>query len=138
MNIIYADDDKLSLNIVHRALEARGHNVQTIYTGDASQLQAHLKATLTVENRPQIVILDGHNLTLDETGKPIVDIQPTLLMDWLRRNGLTDTTRFVLYSSDDSLLQQVRANPQLGFWSAISKVGEQGGLVALMRTIENR
>lgn len=138
MNIIYADDDKLSLNIVHRALEARGHRVQTIYTGDASQLQASLQASLSQENTPQIVILDGHNLTLDETGKPIVDIQPTLLMEWLRRNGVAATTRFVLYSSDDSLLQQVRTNPNLGFSSAISKVGEQGGLSALMRTIEAR
>lgn len=138
MNIIYADDDKLSLNIVHRALEARGHTVHLVYTGDATRLQAELQSSLTTTSAPNLVILDGHNLTLDEQGKPIVDIQPTVLMNWLRRNGLNAQTRFVLYSSDDSLLQQAHNNPELGFWSAISKVGEQGGLNALLRLVETQ
>jgi hypothetical protein len=136
MKIVYADDDQLSLSIVNRALQARGHTVLTIYTGDASGLQTKLVDSLQDKPAPHFVILDGHNLTLDEKGKPIVDIHPNLLMDWLRRNGLDEQTRFVLYSSDDSLLAQVRNDPTSGFWTAISKVGEAGGLGALLRLLE--
>lgn len=121
---------------MHRALAARGYSIHTIYTGDVTTLTAAIQASLSQEPNPAYVILDGHNQTLDENGQPIIDIQPALLMEWLYRQGLPAHVRFVLYSNDDKLLQQVRTDPASGFWTVIAKVGEQGGLTALLRLLK--
>jgi hypothetical protein len=59
-----------------------------------------------------------------------------MLLNWFQRNGLPGDTRFVLYSSDDQLIEQARSNTALGFAGAVSKVGTEGGLYALLDTVE--
>lgn len=136
MNIVYADDDQLSLEIVLRALESRGHRVTIVNSSKVKEMLRQFQQVLVQDPLPQLVILDGHNVATDAEGKPIADLQPDLLMNWLQRNGLPDNTRFVLYSSDDHLIAQTRANQVSGFFAAVPKVGSQGGLNALLTAVE--
>jgi CheY-like chemotaxis protein len=136
MNIVYADDDQLSLQIVLRALEARGHQVTTIDSSKVNDMLKIFRQLLANGPLPQLIILDGHNVARDADGTPLVDVQPTMLLNWFQRNGLPGDTRFVLYSSDDQLIEQARSNTALGFAGAVSKVGTEGGLYALLDTVE--
>ena len=134
MNIIYADDDQLSLEIVFRALQSRGHSVKTINTSRATELTTQFEAALRTQ--PQLIILDGHNVTRDAQGRILADMKPALMVDWLRRNGLPSGVRLMLYSSDDGLVEEVRADQKLGFSAAIRKAGTGGGLKALLDAVE--
>lgn len=136
MYVLYADDDQLSLDIVERALVARGHVARVINTAHASEMFDQFKRALEIGLSPQIVVVDGHNIARDTEGRPIIDVEPTTLLSWLRRNGLPDNVRYVLYSSDDKMLEQAQRNRTWGFSAAVSKGGEQGGLLALIRTLE--
>lgn len=136
MNIVYADDDQLSLQIVLRALEARGHQVTTIDSSKVNDMLKIFRQLLTHGPLPQLIILDGHNVARDTDGTALVDVQPTMLLNWFQRNGLPGDTRFVLYSSDDQLIEQARSNTALGFAGAVSKAGTEGGLYALLDTVE--
>ena len=137
MNIVYADDDQLSLEIVLRALEARGHNVTAINSSKINELLLQLQRVLTQGPLPQVVILDGHNVTTDAGGKPVLDVQPTQLMGWLQRQGLPLDTPFILYSSDERLVSQAQQDQTMGFFAAVAKGGTQGGLNALLRVVES-
>ncbi len=136
MHILYADDDQLSLQIVWRALEARGHQVTTVDSSRVYQMLNQFQQVLGVEPVPQVIILDGHNLARDDKGNPVADVQPTMLRSWLQRQGLNDGTRFVLYSSDNQLVEQIRSDTALGFSAAVPKSGNGGGLLALLKAIE--
>lgn len=138
MNILYADDDQLSLQIVWRALQARGHQVITVNSSQASTMLNQFLKILTQGPMPELVILDGHNLTRDTTGQPVLDIPPSMVMNWLTGHGLPAHTPFVLYSSDDQLVGQARQDAGLGFQAAVSKGGNEGGLAALLRVIEGQ
>ncbi len=137
MNIVYADDDQLSLEIVLRALQARGHQVTTLNSSQPAQMLGQFRQVLEHGPVPQLVILDGHNIAKDLEGQPIVDVQPTMLRGWFLGSGLPEGTRFVLYSSDDHLLSQAREAKEWGFWAAVAKTGTGGGLNALLRAIED-
>ncbi len=136
MFVLYADDDQLSLDIVERALIARGHIARVINTAHASEMFEQFKKALEIGLPPQIVVVDGHNIARDTEGRPIIDVEPTTLLNWLRRNGLPDNVSFVLYSSDDKMLEQALKNRSWGFSAVVSKGGEQGGLLALIHTLE--
>ncbi len=136
MNIIYADDDQLSLEIVLRALQARGHTVQTINTSRAADMIAQFQVALRSKPAPQLIILDGHNVARDDQGRVLADMQPALMVEWLRKHGLTPGVRLVLYSSDDGLVQQARTDAALGFSAAVPKAGASGGLKILLDTVE--
>lgn len=138
MNIIYADDDQLSLEIVGRAFQARGHNVQIINTSRATEMLNQFQLALKEKDELHVVILDGHNVALDPQGKAVADIAPTMLVDWLRKHGLPSDTRLVLYSSDENLVDEIRTDEKLGFSAAIRKAGTGGGLKALLEAVETR
>ena len=137
MNIIYADDDQLSLEIVLRALQTKGHQVITINSSKVNDMLLQMQRLMTQGPVPEIVILDGHNVATDPDGRPLVDIQPTQLINWLQRQGLPPDTRFILYSSDDQLVEQAQSNQLAGFWAAVAKAGSKGGLNALLKAVEN-
>ncbi len=136
MNIVYADDDKLSLEIVLQALQSRGHRVTTVNSSKVQDMLGQFQGLILQGPLPQVVILDGHNIVTDPEGRPLVDIQPTQLMSWLQRQGLPSETRFILYSSDDQMVAQAQQNQTLGFFAAVPKAGSQGGLNALLRVVE--
>lgn len=136
MNIIYADDDQLSLEIVGRAFQARGHHVQIINTSRATEMLNQLKLALKNKADLHVVILDGHNVALDAQGKAVADVAPTTLVDWLRKQGMPSDTRLVLYSSDENLVDEIRTDLKLGFSAAIRKGGSGGGLRALLEAVE--
>jgi CheY-like chemotaxis protein len=138
MNIIYADDDQLSLEIVSRALQARGHSVRIINTSRAAEMLSQFSTALKNPIAPQVIILDGHNVARDPQGNTLADLKPAQMVDWLRRHGLPSQVRLVLYSSDDHLVEEIRADQQLGFSAAISKAGAKGGLKALLEAVETR
>src|SRR5690348_9954669 len=98
MNIVYADDDQLSLQIVLRALEARGHQVTTVDSSKVNDMLRMFRQMLTSGPLPQLIILDGHNVARDTDGTALVDVQPSMLLNWFQRNGIPGETRFVLYS----------------------------------------
>jgi CheY-like chemotaxis protein len=137
MNILYVDDDQLSLEIVLRALQTRGYNISTVNSTKADDMAVQLKKLLAYGPVPQMVILDGHNVSRDPTGQAIVDMAPGFLKRWLERNGLPGDTRFVLYSSDEQLVEQIRNDSAAGFSAAVLKGGVGGGLNALLQTIES-
>jgi CheY-like chemotaxis protein len=137
MNILYVDDDQLSLEIVLRALQTRGYNISTVNSTKAEDMALQLKKLLAYGPVPQMVILDGHNVSRDPTGQAIVDMAPGFLKRWLERNGLPGDTRFVLYSSDEQLVEQIRNDAAAGFVAAVSKGGVGGGLNVLLQTIES-
>lgn len=137
MNILYVDDDQLSLEIVLRALEARGHSINAINSTKAEEMVVQLKKVLTYGPYPQLVILDGHNVSRDNEGSAILDMAPGFLKNWLERNGLPANTPFVLYSSDDQLVDSVRNDQHSGFFAAVTKGGVAGGLNALLKAIES-
>ncbi len=137
MNIVYADDDQLSLQIVLRALEARGHQVIIVNSSRMTEMLGQFRQLLSQGPMPQVIILDGHNVARDNEGIALVDVEPTTLLNWFQRNGLANDTRFVLYSSDDQLVEQVRSDTKLGFSGAVAKAGSKGGLQALLEVVES-
>lgn len=137
MNVVYADDDQLSLEIVLRALESRGHTVIAVNSSKMNDMLVKFQQLLTQGPVPQMIILDGHNIAKDPDGKPVADVQPTVLMGWLHRNGLDAQTPFVLYSSDDAMVEKYQADPSIGFFAAVPKVGVNGGLSALLKVVES-
>lgn len=136
MNIVYADDDQLSLEIVHRALQARGHQVITVNSSRLQEMLRLFQQVLSDGPVPQVVILDGHNLARDTEGQVVVDVAAGHLVHWFQRQGLPDGIRFVLYSSDDQLVAQAAQNQHLGFYAAVAKAGSNGGLKALLKVLE--
>jgi len=138
MKIIYADDDQLSLDIVLRALQARGHQVYTINTSHGEAMLQQFEVLLDHQTPPQIIILDGHNLVLDAQGQVLFDLQPALLVAQLRQQGLSAEVKLVLYSSDEGLINEARNQRSMGFSAAVPKVGNGGGLMALLAAVETQ
>lgn len=136
MNIVYADDDQLSLEIVYRALQARGHRVITVNSSRLQEMLCQFQQVLSDGPLPQIVILDGHNVARDAEGQVVIDVDAGHLVHWFQRQGVPAGIRFVLYSSDDQLVAQAAQNQHLGFYAAVAKAGTNGGLKALLNVVE--
>jgi hypothetical protein len=136
MFILYGDDEQLARETVTRALKARGHEVFALDTSRAEEMTSRLGALRQQYGTPDIFILDGHNILLDKDGNKLYDMTPLGLVSWLRQNGLTDHCKFILYSNDDKLVEQARTNRALHFFGAVSKGGSEGGLNALLQTVD--
>lgn len=139
MVIVYADDEPKARRLVSRALRAKGHEVYTLDTGsmqqlqiDAAQLLKYIRAGLKVE----VLALDGHNLLTNEEGQIVVDMTPMGMLNWLYQNGFPRSCQLILYSNDSQMVGQARRQSAVNFVAAICKVGEIGGLPALLAVIE--
>ena len=136
MLILYGDDEQLSRDLVTKALKAKGYDILTLDTSQASEMTTRLKQLRQQYGAPDIFILDGHNVLLDNDGQQLYDMTPLGLVSWLRQNGLTDECKFILYSNDDKLVEQALTTRSLHFFDAIAKGGPGGGLNALLQAID--
>lgn len=139
MVIVYADDEPEAHLLVSRALRTRGHTVYSLDTSsklnlekDATYLLRQVRGGLHID----ILILDGHNRLTDEHSQQTVEVTPVGLLNWLYSNGLARNCRYILFSNDPQLVGQARQQNSVEFAAAICKVGEGGGLRALLETIE--
>lgn len=138
MVIVYADDEQSAQAVVSRALQLRGHTVFTLDTSNPAQLQADtarllkfVKSGLQVD----VFVLDGHNRLTDDTGRLVTELTPDHLVAWLYHNGLGENCTYILFSNDHELVWQAH-RAHAPFAAAISKVGQGGGLGALLDSIE--
>jgi CheY-like chemotaxis protein len=135
--ILYADDEQSARTWVSRALQTRGYTVFSLNTGNFDQLQADAARLFTLLGSgvaPGAFVLDGHNLLSTRQGEFLADIQPEFLINWLARHGLHGDYPVILYSNDPELVARARNDPH--FAAAICKVGDGGGLTALLDAIE--
>jgi CheY-like chemotaxis protein len=139
MVIVYADDEPKARRLVSRALHAKGHKVYTLDTGSTQQLQLDatrllklIKEGLEVE----VFVLDGHNLLANEQGQVVVDMTPLGMLNWLYQNGFPRTCQLILYSNDSQMVWQARQQSTVKFAATICKIGEIGGIPALLQSIE--
>lgn len=139
MLILYADDEQSARTWVSRALQTKGYTVFSLNTGNYDQLQAdaaRLFSLLSSGVVPGAVVLDGHNLLSNRHGEFLTDVHPEFLISWLARNGLNGDYPVILYSNDPELVAQAQNDPHRRFAAAICKVGDGGGLSALLNAIE--
>ncbi len=136
MLLMYGDDDLKSRDLVTRAVQTRGDQILTFDTSQAEELTARFKDLIKHFGLPDILILDGHNILLDKQGQGFFDMTPSSMIFWLKQNGLKDDCKIILYSNDDSLVEQARLNNALKFFDAIPKGGKEGGLRALLQAID--
>lgn len=136
MLIIYGDDEQLARQLVTKALEAQGYQIIALDTSRAEEMTSRLKEVNLRYGSPDIFILDGHNILLDNDGKPLYDMTPLGMVSWLRQNGLAGSCKFILYSNDDKLVEQARTNRAMQFFDAVAKGGDGGGLLALLAAVE--
>jgi CheY-like chemotaxis protein len=136
MLILYGDDEQIVRDLVTKALTARGHTVFGLDTSRAEDMGGRLKKLNEEHGTPDIFILDGHNILVDKAGNQLYDMTPLGLVAWLRENGVPGSCKFILYSNDDKMVEQARSNRHLQFFDAVPKGGEQGGLLALIRAVE--
>ena len=136
MLILYGDDEQLSRDLVTRAMQSRGYQILTLDTSRAEEMTTRLKTLRQEYGSPDIFILDGHNVLVDNDGKQLYDMTPLGLVSWLRQNGLSGECKFILFSNDDKLVEQARSNRNLHFFDAISKGGQGGGLNALLQAVD--
>lgn len=136
MLIFYGDDEQIARDLVGKALSARGYQVQTLDTSRAEEMTTRLKILRDKYGSPDIFILDGHNILVDDQGNKLYDMTPLGLVSWLRQTGVVDNCKFILYSNDDKLVEQALSNRALHFVDAIAKGGSNGGLNALLEAIE--
>jgi CheY-like chemotaxis protein len=136
MFIIYGDDELIARELVTKALGAKGYQIVALDTSQADEMKKRLNTIRDQYGTPDIFILDGHNVLLDKEGNQLYDMTPLGMVSWLRQNGLTNNTKFILYSNDDKLVEQARTNRSLHFFAAIPKGGVGGGLVALLEAVQ--
>lgn len=136
MFIIYGDDEQLARELVTKALSARGYKIISLDTSQADEMRNRLQNIRNEHGLPDIFILDGHNVLLDKDGNKLYDMTPLGMVSWLRQNGLSGNTKFILYSNDDKLVEQARSNRHLQFFAAVPKGGVEGGLTALLQAVE--
>jgi hypothetical protein len=135
MWILYADDEQIPRDLVAKALQAKGYTVSTIDTSRTEEITVRLRDLLEKHGIPTILILDGHHVLHDQEGNKLFDMNTLGMVNWLRHNGLPNDCKFILYSSDDYLIEQARLQHNFGFSEAIPKSGPQGGLGALLQAI---
>jgi CheY-like chemotaxis protein len=136
MVIFFGDDEQIAREVVTKALVSSGYSAFSLNTGSALSMPVELAQLLQEHGVPDIFILDGHNVLLDDTGNRIYDMTPLGLIAWLHQNGIPENCRFILYSNDEKLVEQASSNRHLNFFDAIPKGGEKGGLKALIKAIE--
>ncbi|HEX2913375.1 MAG TPA: hypothetical protein VH186_21405 [Chloroflexia bacterium] len=140
MVIVYADDEPGVQRQVSRALQARGHTVHLLNTGSKARLEAdtiRLRNLVRAGLKVDVLVIDGHNLLNDEHGRMLVDMTPLGVLNWLQHNGLNTGCHFILYSNDTEMVRQAQDQSDVKFAATISKLGSQGGLQALLSSIEN-
>jgi CheY-like chemotaxis protein len=134
--IILLCDDELSLReTVGAALTDLNHQVYKVDTSNAVLLRKQLADFVHLGLRPDLVILDGHNVLRDTEGNALFDMTPLGLITWMRQNGIEAQTRFLLYSNDDDLVQIAQERQRKQFWRAIPKLGAHGGLKMLLEAV---
>jgi CheY-like chemotaxis protein len=136
MFILYGDDEQVARDLVVKALTAKGYKVQAIDTSRTEEMTTGLKSLVAEHGTPDILVLDGHNILLDRAGNRLYDMTPLGMTSWLRQNGLSAQCKFILYSNDDKLVEQTLSSRTLKFYGAVSKSGQNGGLMALLHIIE--
>jgi hypothetical protein len=136
MFILYGDDEQVARDLVVKALSAKGYQIYAIDTSRTEEMTVRLKTIVQDYGVPTILVLDGHNVLVDRAGNRLYDMTPLGLVSWLRQNGLPAQCKFILYSNDDKLVEQALSNRNLNFYDAVSKSGQNGGLVALIRAID--
>ncbi len=136
MLIFYGEDEQVTRDLVLRALTAKGYKVFGLDTSRSEELTNRLKKLQQENGAPDAFILDGHNILLDDDGNKLYDMTPVGLVAWLRQNGIPESCKFILYSNDEKLVEMARTNRHLQFFGAIPKGGEQGGIMALLRLVE--
>jgi CheY-like chemotaxis protein len=139
MVIVYADDEPKARRLVSRALQARGHEVFTLDTGKMGQLQkdtARLLKLIRAGLQIDVFVLDGHNFLVNEQDQLVIDMTPIGMLNWLYQNGLPRSCPLILFSNDNQMVWQASQQVAIKFAAAICKVGEVGGLPALLESIE--
>ncbi len=139
MVVVYADDEESARLKVSRALRTRGHTVFTLDTGSAPRLEEQALRLLQLVKdglKMDVLVLDGHNYLHDENGQVLTDMTPMGLLHWLWGNGLAQNCHFILFSNDNHLVWQATRQSTVKFAAAICKVGEGGGLQALLDSVD--
>ncbi len=136
MFILYGDDEQLAREMVMKALRARGYQIFALDTSRTEEMTTGFQSLRQQYGIPDIFILDGHNVLLDNSGNRLFDMTPLGLVTWLRQNGVSEQCKFILFSNDDKLVEQARTNRALHFFEAISKSGSEGGLNALLLAVD--
>jgi len=136
MFILYADDEKIDRELVEAALLAKGHQIFCLDSSKSEEMTRRFKTLCEQYGAPAIFILDGHNVLRDTAGNKLFDMTPLGMVSWLRQNGLSSTSKVILYSNDDALVEQARTNRSLNFFEAVPKSGLNGGLLMLLKAIE--
>jgi CheY-like chemotaxis protein len=135
MFILYGDDEKIAREVVKKALSSWGYDIFTLDTSRTEEMTTHLAELCQQYGTPDVFIIDGHNILLDNDGNKLYDMTPLGLVTWLRQNGLTEQCKLILYSNDDRLVELARNSRSLQFFDAISKGGSTGGLTALISCV---
>src|SRR5690349_8346082 len=99
MLLLYADDEKIPRELVKKVFTARGHHVIDVDTSSPAAVKDTLRELRDRYGIPDIIILDGHNILLDEDGSPLFDMTPLGLVNWLHQNGIPPEVKFILYSN---------------------------------------
>lgn len=136
MLVLLANDDSGLRQTIGAALVGAGHDVYDLDTSNAQLLTVQLGDFAGSGRQPDLVILDGHNILRDAEGQKLIDLTPLVLITWLRQNEISRQARFVLYSSDEKLLETARRNRHLQVWRAVSKQAAEGGMAALLEVVE--
>lgn len=136
MFIMYGDDEPLDRDTVTAALTSKGFTIQTLDTSKTDDMTKRLKVLCEQYGPPDVFILDGHNVLRDNQGNQLYDMTPLGMVSWLRQNGLSRDSKFILYSNDDELVRQAQTNRNLHFYDAVAKAGANGGLLALLKAVE--
>jgi CheY-like chemotaxis protein len=136
MFIMYGDDEQLDRDTVSAALTARGYKVQSLDTSQTDEMTVRLKQICAEQGPPDVFIVDGHNVLRDKAGNKLYDMTPLGMVSWLRQNGISTQSKFILYSNDDEMVRQAQTNRNLNFFEAVPKAGANGGLLALLKAVE--
>jgi CheY-like chemotaxis protein len=133
---MHIDDEEVARQIVTKSLEAKGYTILSLDGSRSDELTRRLAELQKEHGQPDIFILDGHNVLRDESGNQIYDMTPLGLIPWLRQHGVPSECKFILYSNDDKLVEQVRTNRRFNFYDAVPKLGTAGGIMALINAVE--